>query len=909
MIFCSSNSLQQFPIFIETNSHMKLKQLNPISTLLICITVLTSCKNDKGVEVSENSEEIVFNLPAGFELDELYHPSANGQGSWVALTSGPADLIYACDQYGKIYSFNRPAEGATLSKADIDSVNLEIGEAHGLIWAHSSLYVAVNKRWDDNVPDEQENGSGVYKLSDTDGDGNLDNKELLLKLKGAGEHGPHSFVLDPNGENIYFIAGNHVEIPEQLKNNSRLPVSWGEDNLLPPYLDARGHANDIKAPGGWIAKFSPDGKEWEIISAGYRNPFDMAFNKDGELFAYDADMEWDIGMPWYRPTRICHVTSGSEYGWRTGSGKWPEYYPDNLPAVHNLEQGSPTAVLGAAALNFPSRYENGLFVMDWSFGTIYFANLKPKGSSYSAEREEFLSGTPLPLTDMIAGKDGHMYFATGGRRLDSHLYRLRFTGTDNESSKIADDPDATALRKLRHRLEAFHNAGRSEEAVSIAWENLGHKDRYIRYASRMALEHQPVDLWKDRFFAEKDITKMIESGIALARSDSKELQGRILDKLNQLKLEQLSDDQKINLLRNYALLFIRHGEPDENHRLITTRKLSAYFPHANNRVNRELGQLLLYLKAEGTTEHLVQLLEKHTKEKTIAEGVEMLSEEATLRSEQYGPLIRDVIEKMPPSEAIYYGMLLSHAKEGWTRELREKYFLWYYDVLAAKGGRSFKAYMENVRQKAMANIPESEKAYFEEVSGAYSPSTAVADLPQPIGPGGNYSGDDMGDIVWGGMDNYNGNIAEGERAYKAAMCILCHRIRGEGGATGPDLTQAHSKFGAYDMLFAIYSPNDEISDQYANTLFTMKEGKKIAGRVLTEEGDSITVAPNPFNESYTVKLAKSEVESRGPSPISPMPSGLLNRLNHKEIVDLFAYLRAGGDEDHELYNANKNTAE
>jgi len=884
-------------------------KLNPAYYLLISIAIFTACTNEKDAENSDAAEEIVFNLPAGFELDELYHPSANGQGSWVALTAGPENLMYACDQYGKIYRFNSPDGQSTLSKADIDSVNLEIGAAHGLLWAHNSLYVAVNKRWEDDVPDEQESGSGVYKLTDTDGDGNLDNKEMLLKLSGSGEHGPHSFVPSPDGEHIYFIAGNHVLIPESLKENSRLPSTWGEDNLLPPYLDARGHANDIKAPGGWIAKFTPDGEDWEIISAGYRNPFDMAFNQDGELFAYDADMEWDIGMPWYRPTRICHVTSGSEYGWRTGSGKWPEYYPDNLPAVHNLEQGSPTAVLGAANLNFPSKYKNGLFVVDWSFGTVYFANLKPEGSSYTADREEFLSGTPLPLTDMIAGNDGNMYFATGGRRLDSHLYRLRYTGADTQDAEITQDQDAASLRSLRHRMEQFHNSGQSMEAVSAAWEQLNHEDRYIRYAARLVLEHQPVSLWQDRFFEEKDITKIIEAGIALARSNNKELQGRILNKLNQLRLEQLSDHQRISLLRNYALLFIRQGEPNEKDRLTTVRKLNAYFPHANDRVNRELGQLLLYLNADGVTEQLVVLLEKHTKEKTIAEGVEMLSEEASLRSERYGPLIREVIEKMPPSEAIYYGMLLSHAKDGWSRELREKYFLWYYDVLAAKGGMSFKAYMENVRQKAMANIPESEKAHFEEVSGSYSPSTAVADLPQPIGPGGSYSGDDMGDIVWGGMDNYNGNITDGERAYKAAMCILCHRMRGEGGATGPDLTQAPSKFGAYDMLFAIYSPNDEISDQYANTLLTMKDGKKIAGRVLTEEGDNITLAPNPFNESYTVELPKSEIESRGPSPISPMPSGLLNRLSQKEIVDLFAYLRAGGDENHELYNADEKAME
>ena len=40
---------------------------------------------------------------------------------------------------------------------------------------------------------------------------------------------------------------------------------------------------------------------------GYRNPFDIAFNRDGDLFTYDSDMEWDMNTPWYRPTRVCHA--------------------------------------------------------------------------------------------------------------------------------------------------------------------------------------------------------------------------------------------------------------------------------------------------------------------------------------------------------------------------------------------------------------------------------------------------------------------------------------------------------------------------------------------------------------------------------------------------------------------------
>jgi len=49
-----------------------------------------------------------------------------------------------------------------------------------------------------------------------------------------------------------------------------------------------------------------------------RSHVDAALNADGELFTFDADMEWDMNTPWYRPTRVCHVVSGAEFGWRNG---------------------------------------------------------------------------------------------------------------------------------------------------------------------------------------------------------------------------------------------------------------------------------------------------------------------------------------------------------------------------------------------------------------------------------------------------------------------------------------------------------------------------------------------------------------------------------------------------------------
>ncbi len=136
-------------------------------------------------------------------------------------------------------------------------------------------------------------------------------------------------VLAPDGESLFVLGGNHTKTPNP--ESSVVVPNYDEDQLLPRMPDARGHAAKIRAPGGWIARTDKDGETFELYSAGFRNQYDIAFNADGEMFTFDSDMEWDIGTPWYRPTRIYHVTSGSEFGWRTGTGKFPAWYPDVLP--------------------------------------------------------------------------------------------------------------------------------------------------------------------------------------------------------------------------------------------------------------------------------------------------------------------------------------------------------------------------------------------------------------------------------------------------------------------------------------------------------------------------------------------------------------------------------------------------
>ncbi|NND05080.1 MAG: c-type cytochrome [Saprospiraceae bacterium] len=858
--------------------------------------------SDSVVQTNEetDSSAIVINVPDGFELEELYVPSDHNMGTWVSLAEDDQGRMYAGDQHGHIYMFKIPKIGEKLDSTQVDSIEAQIGHAHGMLWAHNSLYVSVNKKWTDTT----EVGSGIYRLFDQNGNGNPDELHMLLRLEGQGEHGPHSFILGPMGKKIYFIAGNHTDVPKELANNSRLPNVWKEDNLLPSYVDARGHATDREAPGGWICSMDADGDGLELIAAGFRNAFDIGMNDQWELFAFDADMEWDFGMPWYRPIRICHAVSGAEFGWRTGTGKWPTYYPDALPSVIDLGQGSPTAVLMTGNLKFPQKYRHGMFVADWSFGTLYFIDLVPDGGSYRGTKEEFLSGIPFPLTDVIAGRDGHMYIATGGRDLESHFYRLRYVGNDESTIPGRETRETVLFRQIRRELETLHD-GPKPVAVEKAWEHLDHQDRFVRYAARIALEHQPVKEWEKKVMEESIPVKTISGIIALSRMGNKRSRDAMLRKLITVDWANLSESQTLDKLRAYELILHRMSSPGVKMTAEVVADVQKIFPSESNAVNREASEILIYLEDEEATRQALHLMIQHTDANTTLE-VAMLDDEVSSRHERYGKVVKEVIANMPPAEAIFYAVRLSHAEKGWTDGMREQYFQWFFDVMGAKGGMSFKAFMENIRIAALEHVPKQQREHYQELSGVFSPTEELANLPKPKGPGDAYNMSDIGKILRENLKKeYQGSIEDGRRAFEAALCSSCHRMGAEGGISGPDLSQINTRFKQRDIVSAIFQPSDAISDQYAFTLFTLKSGEKKAGRIFSEDDDKVIIMPNPYSSTIKEEILMADVVEQGPSPISPMPPGLLNPLNKQEIADLFAYLLSGADEDYFYYGGTK----
>ncbi|HEX7898478.1 MAG TPA: heme-binding protein [Planctomycetota bacterium] len=755
-----------------------------------------------------------------FKVDVLYTVPKE-EGSWVSMAFDPQGRIIVGPQSGKPL---RVTLGADIK---VEKLDVAVGDAQGLLHAFDSLYITGNGP----------QGTGLYRWKE--------GAEAVLLKKwpgGMGEHGPHAVVLGPD-KKIYCVVGNHVKVPPGMSNDSP-HRNYQEDLLLPRMWDPNGHAAGILAPGGYIARTDAEGKDWELWCGGFRNQYDAAFSAAGELFTYDSDMEWDLGTPWYRPTRIYHLVQGGEYGWRSASGKWPAYYPDNLPMTADIGLGSPTGMEFGTGAKFPAKYQRALYALDWAYGKIYAVHLKPDGASYSSTFEPFVTGKPLNVADIEVGPDGALYFVTGGRGTQSRLYRVTYTGSESTSPAPAETAGAEA-RALRRELETWQTQSNSH-ALRIVLPSLHHPDRWIRFAARIALEKQDLTLWKDLALAEPSI----EALLALARVGGKELLPKICEKLG----------TDLDALRVYQVAFTRLGAPDEATRALVLKKCDALYPAATEPLNRELCVLLIYLKAPKVVERTLALLAK------AATGQEQL----------------------------HYGFHLRSLKEGWTIETRRAYFAWFEKAQRElKGGHSFQGFIRNSKAEVVANLSEAERKELE-------PLLARSFMPTPE------KRKSLPLVKKWAVEEFAGdvekplagrNFEKGREAFLNAQCLACHRFGGEGGSVGSDLTAIASRFTRRDILDAILLPSKVLSDQYANTMFQTSSGDVVVGRVVGEDAEKILVRTNPLEDAATTVL-KKDLKGTKLSPVSPMPEGLADVLKREEILDLIAYLESGGNKGH-----------
>jgi len=685
-----------------------------------------------------------YELAPGFQIERVGEPDL--VGSIVAITWGNRGRLIASRERGPILSvIDSDNDGRFDSVVEYST---EVTNCQGLCMVFDDLYAVGSGP----------NGTGIYRLPDADHDDKADSVELVMAYKeGMGEHGPHNVVFGPDGW-LYHNSGNHAWVPHERQPNS--PVLHYEEGYLlePKFEDARGHAVGIKAPGGTIWRFTPDGKQWWLETNGFRNEYDIAFNSKGDLFSFDSDMEWDVGLPWYRPVRVNHCIPGAEFGWRSGAAKWPPYYFDSLPGTVDIGRGSPTGVVFYEHTAFPQKYQGSFLVCDWSMGRIMAVFMQRKGATYHGTWENLVAGNPLNVSDIEIDRDGSVIFSTGGRGTEGGIYRVTHNNqrrTVPAAETIADAlrmpqlqagwaREAVATIKQQHaetwekELAAIAKSGKPEEQIraltlltqfgpkpsadlliDVSEKSspevrqfvlllLGtHKGPHVEreLARRLSDENPTVKRRACEAYVRAGLEPPVDALLPLLGSTD-----RWLRYAARLTLERVPPEKwKAEVLgakephvATHGLLALHRLGADELSHDAALRKeielLSRPLSQSEELEVLRMIQLTLMSGAKGPlAERIGQILVNRFPTGDTARDSEIARILAALQVPEATEKILALLERTADhGHAVHYALVLRYLNAGWTPALKQRLFAWYDSTRDWEGGHSFAPYLANI---------------------------------------------------------------------------------------------------------------------------------------------------------------------------------------------------------------------
>lgn len=337
----------------------------------------------------------------------------------------------------------------------------------GIAWHGDDLWVA-------NAPD-------LTVVRDTDGDDEADQYIRVYTGLGNLEHSLHGLNFGPDGK-LYMSKGNSkgYNRPDQLAPKP-FRTLWG----LPSPDDAPDYTpievftkdtyqrkyhtpqDDWGQQGGILRcdpyrDDGPHGSKLEIVSRGFRNPWDIAFDDGFNWLGTDNDQA--------AGDRIFSPFYGAHFGWgHPWSFNWSE--ETHLPTVPNSAptfEGSGTGVTHYHATQFPAAFRDVFFVGDWLRREVLMLRPRWDGALLTADSGSPIvfahagGGRTLPAsdgrlfdpTDIEVGPDGALYVLSWGHGYGGELVDGKQT-------------DAGRVYRIRHAGSALHDWRSSHRSKSI----------------------------------------------------------------------------------------------------------------------------------------------------------------------------------------------------------------------------------------------------------------------------------------------------------------------------------------------------------------------------------------------------------------------------------------------------------
>jgi putative heme-binding domain-containing protein len=128
--------------------------------------------------------------------------------------------------------------------------------------------------------------------------------------------------------------------------------------------------------------------------------------------------------------------------------------------------------------------------------------------------------------------------------------------------------------------------------------------------------------------------------------------------------------------------------------------------------------------------------------------------------------------------------------------------------------------------------------------------------------------------------------AEKGKLQFTARCAVCHKLFGEGGAIGPELT-GYDRSNADFWLDNLFTPSMEIREGFGAYIVKTKGGQILSGLMDAQDANGIVIKDMAGNKTA---IKQSDIDKLEASPISLMPEGMTTGMSDADLKDFFAYL-------------------
>lgn len=702
----------------------------------------------------------------------------------------------------------------------------------------------------------------------------------LLRMETAGDY-PHNglggLVVAPDGT-LYVGVGENLGLPYTLigTDATRIAIPAGA--------------------GGRIFKCRPNGADLVEVATGFWNPFGLAFDSAERLVAVDNDPD---SRP---PCRLLHVILGGDYGFQFRHGRdglspfiaWDGELPGTLPMAAGTGEG-PTSVVALARTGWARSSPSALLVAASWDHALELYEPTPVGKSFKAERREIVTGGEdfRPVALAVA-PDGSIVFTDWVKQdynVHSHgrLWRL--------SSGKTSPHNATAEAALIHEEKELQRVAGGKSGLSTGRLKImaASSDPFVRSAATSALASHPAAELEGWFREAKSPREAQQALLAFRRALSQHSTN-----------EAQSESPRAGILRD-AL-----GNPDPGVRLVALKWV------AEDRLTGLRGAVADSLHAGPATPLLLAAHAETLRRLVVDPSAPVASKGTSVRLIPQAP-----IDPVAVVDAIHQ---LNSPTESLTRRraaLRLLAGRHEPEVVAAlRRVATNHSDTPGLRSAAIVGLTGGHEDHVGDLLGLLkdpSPAVALEEAralrPWLARPGvkealesvtapasvaaaaafalGRAPGRPVTEAEWLAVASRSGGDVEaGRRVFDSswAACSKCHRIEGEGGSVGPDLSTIGRASKREKLVASILQPSRDIAPQFAQHVVETREGESYSGRVMGEDADgSLTLVTG---EGQAVFVPKSQITEQRILTLSMMPEGLLDGLSVQDFADLMAFLES-----------------